>query len=160
MKHFCTILMTAATLATLFLADGFAQKADTFVQFETECLGTEGDGSVTLRAWGTGRNRADAVEQAKKNAVYDVIFKGITAGVSGCDPRPLVTEVNARERYEEYFNRFFTDGGEYTKFVSRADEKRFSKDKSKNKLGARYGVTVRVLRSELKVQLKADGIIK
>ena len=40
-----------------------------FEKFETECLGIEGDGSQTLRAWGTGRNRADAVEQAKKNAV-------------------------------------------------------------------------------------------
>ncbi|MBQ3619275.1 MAG: hypothetical protein II939_14095 [Bacteroidales bacterium] len=131
-----------------------------FEKFETECLGIEGDGSQTLRAWGTGRNRADAVEQAKKNAVYDVLFKGIRAGSGECNQKPLVPEVNARERYEEYFDLFFADGGEYLKFVSAADEKLFSKDKKKNGNGARFGVTVRVLRSELRTQLKSDGVIK
>lgn len=139
---------------------GSQKDAFTQVQYETECLGVEGDGSQTLRAWGLGRNKADAVEQAKKNAVSDVIFKGIRAGVAGCNMRPIISEVNARERYEEYFDRFFLDGGEYTKFVSTADEKNFSKSASRNKVGARYAVTVRVLRNELREQLKSDGIIK
>lgn len=131
-----------------------------FAKFDTECLGIEGDGSQTVRAWGTGRNRADATEQAKKNAVSDILFKGVRGGSAECNLKPLVTEVNARERYEEYFDRFFMDGGEYTKFVSAADEKLFSKNKQKNKVGAYFGVTVRVLRGELKAQLKADGVIK
>lgn len=131
-----------------------------FVSYETTCLGVENDGSQTLRAWGTGRNRSDAVEQAKKNAVNDVIFKGIISGSEGCNMRPLVTEVNARERYEEYFDRFFMDGGEYKKYVSSEDEKNNSKVSQKNKIGAKYGVTVRVLRNELKSRLKNDGVIK
>lgn len=155
-----SIVITSILLASFSMTEIHAQQAATFTQFETECLGVEGDGSQTVRAWGLGKNRKDAVEQAKKNAVSDVIFKGIKAGVAGCNMRPLVGEVNARERYEEYFDRFFMDKGEYKKFVSGADEKRFSKDKSKNKIGARYGVTVRVLRNELKARLRADGIIK
>ena len=35
----------------------------------------------TLRAWGRGKNRTDAIEQAKKNAVRDVLFKGVAAVV-------------------------------------------------------------------------------
>ena len=34
------------------------------------------------------------------------LMSGIREGVSGCNMRPLVTEVNARERYEDYFNVF------------------------------------------------------
>ena len=34
--------------------------------YKTECLGVEGDGTQTLLSWGAGRNRLDAVEQAKK----------------------------------------------------------------------------------------------
>lgn len=158
MKKPINLLMCVAFL--LLIAGCATKNAQTSVQYETECLGVEGDGSQTVRAWGLGRNKADAVEQAKKNAVSDVIFKGIRAGVAGCNMRPLVNEVNARERYEEYFDRFFMDGGEYTKFVSTADEKNRSKDASRNKVGARYGVTVRVLRNELRQQLKSDGIIK
>lgn len=48
-----------------------------------------------------------------KNAVWTVIFDGIREGVAGCNMRPLVTEANARERYEDYFNTFFADGGDY-----------------------------------------------
>lgn len=52
---------------------------------------------------GEGRNRADAVEQAKKNAVREVIFNGIHDGNSSCDQRPLLNIPNAEERYREYF---------------------------------------------------------
>ncbi len=137
-----------------------ATSTASFVSYETECLGVEQDGSQTLRAWGEGRNKADAVEQANKNAVRDVIFKGIRAGKADCNMRPLVTEVNAQEKYEDYFNRFFMDNGEYRKYVSSEDEKNHSKEYQKNLVGAKYGVTVRVLRAELKARLKNDGILQ
>ena len=137
-----------------------ATSTASFVSYETECLGVEQDGSQTLRAWGEGRNKADAVEQANKNAVRDVIFKGIRAGKADCNMRPLVTEVNAQEKYEDYFNRFFMDNGEYRKYVSSEDEKKHSKEYQKNLVGAKYGVTVRVLRAELKARLKNDGILQ
>jgi hypothetical protein len=71
-------------------------------------MGVEGDGSQTLKSWGNGRNRKDACEQAKKNAVKEVLFKGIIHGRSGCEQRPLVPEVNAEMKYENFFNSFFT----------------------------------------------------
>ena len=69
--------------------------------YKTECMGIEHDGSMTLKTWGNGRNRADAVEQAKKNAVRDVIFQSIMEGKQDCLKKPLITEVNAEEKYEE-----------------------------------------------------------
>lgn len=124
-----------------------------------KCIGVELDGSQTLRVLGYGRNRADAKEQAMKNAVWAVIFDGIRDGSQGCNMRPLVTEVNARERYEDYFNIFFADGGEYKKYVSLRDTKKRSATKVKDKVGYSYELTIRVLRSELKNRLKADNVI-
>jgi hypothetical protein len=125
-------------------------------------MGSELDGSVTLKAWGNGRNYFDAVEQAKKNAVNDVLFKGITEGKNECYPRPLVTEANARRIYETYFNRFFRDGGEYKRYISLKDEYLFNK-LNRDRKGARQsvtqGVVVRVFRAELKEKLIKDGII-
>ena len=43
----------------------------------SECLGVELDGSQTIKSWGMGTRKIDAIEQAKKNAVRDVLFKGI-----------------------------------------------------------------------------------
>lgn len=136
-----------------------------YYNYEAECLGVELDGSQTLRVWGEGRNKKDAVEQAKKNAVRIVLFKGIQSGLNGCNTKPVVFEVNAEEKYEDYFNVFFMDGGEFTKYISMKDEKRVNlfkkdKDKEKSKHFVKYGVTVRVLRSELRKRLIDDNIIK
>lgn len=124
-----------------------------------KCIGVELDGSQTLRVLGYGRNRSDAKEQAMKNAVWAVIFDGIRDGSQGCNMRPLVTEVNAKERYEDYFNIFFADGGEYKKYVSLRDTKKRSATKAKDKVGYSYELTIRVLRSELKNRLKEDNVI-
>ncbi len=130
-----------------------------FVSFETECLGVEADGSQTLRAWGKGKNKADAIEQAKKNAVKDVIFKGIKSNSDECNKKPLIFEVNAEEKYETYFNSFFRDGGEYSKYVTSEDENRTSRINAKHSTQESYGIVVRVKRAELRQRLIDDNII-
>lgn len=131
--------------------------------YKTECMGLELDGSMTLKAWGNGRNRFDAVAQAKKNAVRDVIFQSILEGKQDCAKKPLITEVNAEEKYEAYFNKFFADGGEFNNFISLKDERigqKIDRDRKKARESVTYGLLLRVLRSELKSKLIADGIIK
>lgn len=143
---------------------GFSQKniAGNY-GYKTECLGVELDGSETVKAWGNGRNRSDAVEQAKKNALRDVIFFGLVEGKQDCKQKPLILEVNALEKYEDYFNKFFADGGEFKNFISLRDERIFdkvSRDRKKARESVTNGLILRVLRSELKQKLIADGIIK
>jgi hypothetical protein len=129
-------------------------------EFSSECMGVELDGSQTLKAWGLGRNRKDAIEQAKKNAVRDVIFNGITQGKSECNNRPLVAEVNAQQKYETYFNKFFSDGGDFLNYINLKDLAVGGIDRKKGRSGVAFGLTVRVLRPELKQKLIADGILK
>ena len=133
--------------------------AQNYARTSVRCMGVELDGSQTLRVLGYGRNRADAKEQAKKNAVWAVIFDGVKDGVEGCNTRPLITEVNAKERYEDYFNIFFTDNGAYKEYVSVRDTKLRSGGRSKDKLGYSYDITIRVLRPQLKARLKSDNLI-
>jgi len=130
--------------------------------FKTECVGVEGDGSMTLLSWGAGRNRYDAIEQAKKNAVRDVLFKGIIGGKSGCEVRPLISVVNAEDRYENYFATFFQDGGEYLNFVDQRDERFKDKIKRYRQKGRRditFSVVVNVDRLKLKERLTRDSIL-
>ena len=151
------LLITFAVFALYLNVN--AQTQAIYNRSSISCIGVELDGSQTLRVHGYGRNRADAKEQAMKNAVWAVIFDGIRDGSQGCNIRPLVTEVNAKERYEDYFNIFFADGGEYKKYVSLRDTKRRSADRIKDKVGYSYEMTIRVLRAELKNRLKADNVI-
>lgn len=131
--------------------------------YKTECLGVEMDGSQTVKVWGNGRNRWDAIEQAKKNAVKDVLFNGIYEGKQDCEKRPVVAEVNAQQKYETYFNKFFADDGEYKNFVSLKDERigqKISRDRKGASQSVTHGVVVRVLRAELKQKMIEDGILK
>ena len=151
-------------LCSTFLFEGCGAKKEVAgnYSYRTECLGSEMDGSVTVKAWGNGRNRSDAIEQARKNAVYDVIFKGITEGVGGCNFRPVVGEVNARQKYEGYFDTFFRDKGPFQKFVTTQDEQssaRFRREHSESRHGSTYGVVLRIKRADIREKLINDGII-
>lgn len=133
---------------------------ESFYTYETECLGVALDGSQTLKVWGTGKDKKAAMKQAMKNAVKDILFNGIHTGSKDCGIRPLILEVNAQEKYEDYFNTFFQDGGLYSKYVSDETPKRTTKDKQYNQQQTKYGMVVRVQRAELKNRLEQDGIIK
>jgi len=129
--------------------------------YEVSCLGTELDGSITLESYGMGRNYTDASEQAKKNAVQAVIFKGIKIGVGDCNKSPLLFTPNAEKKYEDYFASFFADNGPYLEFVSLKDERVVNKvkrnAKKSNQMQQRM-VVVRVNRLALKKKLELDNI--
>lgn len=155
--------LSALLLLISFVACTPQRKIAGNYAYKTECLGMEGDGSMTLLSWGSGRNRLDAVEQAKKNAVRDVIFKGIIEGKGQCENRPLVPEVNADQKYEEYFVKFFADKGPYLSFVSMKDERiddKITRDRQGASKDVTNSVVVRVKRYDLKQKLINDGILK
>ncbi|MBO4380140.1 MAG: hypothetical protein J5784_03975 [Muribaculaceae bacterium] len=129
------------------------------MNFQTTCLGSSMDGTVRLQAWGTGATRAEAIENAKRNAVRDIIFNGIKSGSSECNHNPLIYEVNAREKYENYFNAFFVNGGAYTLYTSLASETLTSRSKAKGNVQQNYGVVVTVNRAALQQRLIQDGVI-
>jgi len=157
--NFKKITIIGLVLSTILILSCNPQKKTAgYYSYDTECLGAELDGSQTLKAWGTGASLSDAVEQAKKQALRDVMFKGILKGKSDCNQKPLVIEVNAQEKYEDYWFKFFADGGLYTKFTSHEDGKYLKKLKAGDQIT--YGVTIRLKRQELKQQLLEDKILK
>lgn len=127
---------------------------------EVECLRNNNDGTQTVRAWGQGKNKVTAIENAKKNAVRTFLFSGINAGAGDCTKRPIVTEVNAEQKYENYFNRFFAPGGEFLNYVSLKDEKNTSRVKAADRDVEKWGVIVTVNCYSLKQKMINDGIIQ
>lgn len=124
------------------------------------CEGTELDGSQMVRAFGVGKTARDAKKQLEKNAMRDVLFNGIRDGKEGCQIAPLVNDPNAREKHQKYFNRFFSDGGQYKRYVKENDSpgkttKRY-KGEGKTKLWTKI-VTINMVKMEK--ELKQEGII-
>ena len=155
-----TIIFMLSINLLLFVGSKANNKSSGNYTHEIECMGAELDGSITLKAWGKGKNRADALEQARKEAINAVLFVGIRNGKPDCETRPILNAPNIRENKADYFNNFFKDGGDYKKFTSDKDESFGKKEKAKGRDGdVMYGFIIRVLRSDLKKQMIADKIL-
>lgn len=147
--------------AMLFVGESSKKTSQAYYDYKSQVIGTELDGSYTIRAWGRARNKMDAYEQARKTAVYDVIFNGVESANSTIDPlKPLLLEVNAKEKYEDYFNKFFRDNGDFEKYVSIKEKRIGSTKYKKTDTQTMAQVTLCVYRSELKAKLIEDGILK
>lgn len=155
MKHLFLLLLFLSCSFTGFCQNSMLKGKEA----RAVSMGMELDGSQTIQVVGVGKNRADAIEQAQKNAVWIVIFNGVHEG-KGSYTRPLLNQANAHEVHESFFNAFFKDGGEYRDYVSMKDSKRSSIKRVKTENGYECTVIVRVLRSELKDMLEKKFQLK
>lgn len=91
-----------------------------YVQMQPECISYNSDGSLVLRSWGMGSDKNSAIENAKRNALETVVFKGINGS---CFVSPLISEPNVRERNPDYFNDLLGNPSNYSRYIetSKAD---------------------------------------
>ena len=158
MKRF---ILVALAIASLVLVGCGVRSSQTFYNYDSHIISTELDGSYNIRAFGRGRNAVVAYDEARKQAVYDVLFNGVQSSNSRVSSlKPLMLEVNARERYEDYFNAFFADGGAYREFTSLLDTRILTENWHNSKLEVLFQVSISVDRKGLKQKLIEDNIIK
>ena len=124
---------------------------------EAECLGSGRDGVIRVKAWGYGRNTDEAVEQAKRNAVQDVLFKGVKAGQAGCPSNPIVP--GGIDKAPDYFREFFKDGGDYLRYISLSGDGSIRAE-DRIRVGRLYkiGVFVVVDHRRLRQRMQDDGL--
>ena len=165
MKKMITLSMTAlVVVGFLIVSHGCQAQRRTnpaaFYDYEVECMGTGRDGTQLLKVWGYGRRVNQATEQAKKNAVHAVIFRGITSGKPGCMQRPLATRPGTEQQHREYFEVFFKEGGRYLNFVSITFDGSIDPE-DRLRVGRKFkvGVVVTVMHSALRKELEAANVI-
>ncbi len=158
MKRLGTFLMAA--ILVLSLAGCGARRSQAYYDQPSKVLSANYDGTYVIRAQVRARNSALAFTDVQRKVVREVIFDGVAAGSNGVqDLKPLVFDKNAREKYEDYFNAFFADHGEWTKYCSLKDRRLFSSTYQRTRTQMVQDVTVTVKRADLKRKLQADGII-
>ena len=128
-------------------------KSASYYKYETECLEDMSDGRYVLMSWGKGSSKKEAIEQAKKNVILDILFKGVSK--NNCNIRPIITEVQAREKYRSYTANFFKK--EYKQYIKTVNN---NKSKKKSKDQTAYGVKVIVNVEDLRIKLINDKILK
>lgn len=138
-----------------------ADKATEEWRYEVECVSTGAAGSYLVKVWSYSKKPDVAINQAKKNAVHGIIFKGFTGAGAGCTQKPLANDPSLEQSKAEFFSDFFADGGKYMKFVSVTGDGSIAAE-DRIKVGKEYkiGVVVSVSKDELRKDLEAAGIIK
>ena len=57
------------------------------------------------------------MKEVQKQAVYEVVFNGVTSASANIQSlKPLILTVNAKDKFADWSNVFFADGGEYLKY--------------------------------------------
>lgn len=131
--------------------------------YETECVSVEKNGFQIVKAWGTGMTEKEAVLNARRRAIDDILFMGIRGGKAGCSVRPIISNPNERSNQERYFMTFFAKGGSFEKYAALPHENWLSKKfKTNKKTNAKlaYEVLVKVDMLGLKNQMKTDKLIQ
>jgi hypothetical protein len=130
-------------------------------RYEIECVSVGASGSYLVKVWSYSKKPVVAIEQAKKNAVHGIIFKGFTGKGAGCTQKPLTNDPNLEVEKADFFTAFFADGGKYMKFVSTSGDGSINPEDIL-KLGKEYkiGVIMSVAKDNLRKDLEAAGIIK
>lgn len=140
------------------------RKADKDTQawrYEIEVVQTGTQGTYLVKVWSYSKKPDVAIEQAKKNAIHGVIFKGFTGTSTVPGQKPLTNNVNLEEEKEDFFKPFFADGGKYMKFVSITNDGAVAAE-DRMKIGKEYkvGVVVVVNVTALRKDLEEAGIVK
>ena len=91
-------------------------------RYEVECVSTGAAGSYLIKVWSYSKKPNVAMEQAKKNAVHGIIFKGFSGAGAGCTQKPLTNNPAVEEEKADFFKEFFADGGKYMKFVNESND--------------------------------------
>lgn len=161
LKYNITLLLLLL-ISTLGIAQQRKANKDTEAwRYEIEGVQTGTQGSYLIKVWSYSKKPEVATEQAKKNAVHGIIFKGFSgrAGVPG--QSPLTNNSNLEEEKADFFKSFFSDGGKYMKFVSLSNDGAVAAE-DRMKIGKEYkiGVIVSVNVADLRKDLENSEIIK
>jgi len=130
-------------------------------RYEIEGVQTGVQGTYLIKVW-TYSNRPDlAIEQAKKNAVHGIIFRGFAGTGRVPGKKPLAQSPNLEEEKSDFFSLFFGEGGKYMKYISLTNDGAVAaQDRMKVGKEFKIGVIVSVNVDGLRKDLEDAGIIK
>ena len=157
-KILLSLLVVALCIpATAGIRQKKADKDTKQFRYEIECGGNAIQGTYLVKVWTYSKKASVAETQCRKNAVHGVIFKGYGGGQGCVSQRPMANTPGVETQFKEYFDSFFSEGGEFQKYASVMEG-----TTEIVKVGKEYkvGVVVSVRKDDLRKALEAAGVIR
>ena len=149
-----------AVLTALVFAGCGARRSQAYYDQPSVVMSSTAEGTYVIRVQVRAKDAVVAFNEAQRKVVREIIFDGVKAGNSGMsDLKPLCFDMNAREKYEDYWNAFFSDQGPWKQFTSYKDRRATSTRYQRDGRQMVETGTVTVDRAGIKKKLQADGII-
>ena len=157
MKKLSIILAAAALIV---LAGCGPRRSQAYYDQPSVVMSATAEGTYVIRVQVRAKDAVVAFDEAQRKVVREVIFDGVKAGNSGIsDLKPLCFDMNAREKYEDYWNAFFSDNGPWKKFTSYKDRRAVTTKYERDGRQMIETGSVTIDRAGLKKKLQEDGII-
>lgn len=150
------ILSIALFSGCCALSGGMTRTDFDFYEAQALTNAQNADGTVFIKSWGMDRKWKKAKQQARKNAIRAILFRGVP---NSSVKRPLINEPGAEQKYADYFKRFFAKDGKYNQFITNTSSFD-AKDRIKSGCYYRVGVKSKVYYKQLQTELVNAGIAK
>ena len=160
-KYFMKKLSFFIAVAAMVLFAGCGSKrSQAYYDQPSVVLSSTAEGTYVIRVQVRAKDGVVAFSEAQRKVVREIIFDGVKAGNSGMsDLKPLCFDLNAREKYEDYWNVFFSDNGPWKEFTSYKDRRAITTKYERDGRQMIETGTVTVDRAGIKKKLQEDGII-
>lgn len=124
-----SIYLAAVIVALLFITSSCgpsrhiaADEATNTWNYEISLIGVGTNGSTIVQVTAYSRSKAQAVFQAKKNAIHGLIFKGVQSSTTAPSQPPLCSDPSLENIKSDFFAKFFQSewnipGGVFMKYV-------------------------------------------
>ena len=150
-------------LAILSLSSSFKNIENKW-RYDVEGVAGQGlEGTDLIKIWTyTKTPKKNYLEQAKKNAVHAIIFRGYTKVTQDKNiQKPFTQDLDAEQKNIAFYNAFFADGGPYQNFVELVNNGTPGIG-DLIKIGKEYKVatTVIVKKNALRKHLEESGVLK
>lgn len=157
---YCSLLISSLALLSCKKSPTVASNLNTWT-YEVECVNTGTEGNYVLKVFSYNKNQKTAINEAKRNAVHAVIFRGFTSNANCYQQSPLASSPGIEEQYKDYFKTFFADGGKYLKFATNSNDGSIAPE-DRLKVGKQYkiGITISVQKDALRQELEQAGVIR
>jgi hypothetical protein len=154
------VLILGFSISSTAQAKRKANKDTENFRYEIEAVSVGTQGTYLIKVWSYSKKPVVAINQAKKNAVHGVVFKGFT-GKQGVPGQKALAGSEVEQEKADYFDGFFADNGTFLKFVSESGDGSVAAE-DRMKVGKEYkiGVVVSVNVAALRKELEDAGIIK
>lgn len=128
--------------------------------YEIQMLGVGQDGTKVFKIWAFGKKPDEAIMQAKLLAIRACLFRGLP-GSAETNATPAICETGAETTHADFFESFFTVGGNHLNYVNiTTDGIPSGQDRLKVKGGYKIGLKIQVLYDNLRKAMEKEGIAK